>query len=103
MVAILDQEYSDCVMSGYNRINEIGENIGEHLDNEIHLGCALIKTKIINELKYRDDVKYEIGTKFLESLKAHCTINNIKDTLWNYREREGQLTQKEDHPNKRNK
>ena len=98
MIDILDQEYSDGVIGGYCRINENGDELEIVKENDKHLGCALVSRWVINELKFKEGIRYQIGTEFLERLKQNCTLNYYKDVLWYYRKRDGQLTQQEDHP-----
>lgn len=96
---ILEAEQCDCVMSGYQRIDEKGNSLGEPVKhNDKHLGCAMIKTWAMNELKYKLDLKYCVGTDFLNRLKKDCKITYVKHPLWWYRVREGQLTQQKEHP-----
>jgi spore coat polysaccharide biosynthesis protein SpsF (cytidylyltransferase family) len=100
MLNVIEMNDSDVVMSGYERIDKddkIIEN-SKVLTNEIHLGCALISTWVINELKFKENIRYEMGTEFLMRLKEDCKISYLKDVLWNYRKREGQLTQEKNHP-----
>ena len=80
---------------------EIDENDNELevcLNNDKHLGCALIRTRAINELKYKHGLRYKIGTELLDRLKNDSSINYLHDTLWCYRKWPMQLTQEEGHP-----
>jgi len=100
MVGIFESNDTDVIMSGYNRIDENGIPIAmtEIKRNEVHLGCGLVSIWAINELKFKDNIRYEMGTEFLTRLKKDCKITYIEDVLWNYRRRDGQLTQEKEHP-----
>jgi spore coat polysaccharide biosynthesis protein SpsF (cytidylyltransferase family) len=92
------------IMPGYNRIDENGIKIVNStvLENNKHLGCALLDKKIINELKFKENIRYQMGTELYNRLKEDFKIVNLKEVLWSYRRRDGQLTQEKEHPENRN-
>lgn len=98
MYDTIEENNDDCIMAGYFLIDENGKVIEEVPENAKHLGCSLISRRLVNELKFRENIKYQIGADFLERLKNNCTIVYYNGALWNYRRREGQLTQQKDHP-----
>jgi spore coat polysaccharide biosynthesis protein SpsF (cytidylyltransferase family) len=99
MFDLLEESHDDCVLAGYQRISESGEFLEINNFNEIHMGCSLISKRLINELKYKENTRYQLGTEFLNRLKQNCSICYYKDVLWCYRKRKGQLTQEAEHPN----
>jgi spore coat polysaccharide biosynthesis protein SpsF (cytidylyltransferase family) len=100
MFNILEENHDDVCMSGYERLDNESRQLDERVErNEIHLGCALVSKRVINELKFKEGIRYKIGTEFLERLKKNCSIAYYNDVLWYYRRRDGQLTQQKDHPN----
>ena len=99
MFNILEENHDDVCMSGYERLDYEANQLDERVEkNEIHLGCALVSKRLINELKFKEGIRYKMGTEFLDRLKQNCTIAYIKDVLWYYRKRNGQLTQEPEHP-----
>ncbi|MCP4651605.1 MAG: glycosyltransferase [PVC group bacterium] len=103
MVEIIEAEHADVILGGYERINEVGEKTGEsEKHNDKHLGCGLVVRRTINELKFSENIPYEVGTDFLNRLKNGCNITYINDIVWQYRKRQGQLTQNSDHPENKN-
>jgi len=98
---ILEADQADCVMAGYQRTDGKDNSIGDPVHfNDKHLGCAMIKVWVMNELKYNLDLDYCIGTDFLNRMKNsnNCRITYVKHPLWWYRQREGSLTTKKEHP-----
>lgn len=98
MYNTIEENNDDCIMAGYRLIDENDKVLDKVPENAKHLGCSLISRRLVNELKFRENIKYQIGADFLERLKNNCTIVYYNGTLWNYRRREGQLTQQKDHP-----
>lgn len=100
MIEAMDATEAEVILCGYTRIDEDDNEIegSKTTRNEIHLGCALVSSWSINELKFKHKIKYEMGTEFLNRLKQDCKITYVEDALWNYRKRKGQLTQDKEHP-----
>lgn len=98
MVSIIEQEQCEIVMAGYNRIDETGIIIEEVEFNEKHLGGALMSKWHVNTLKFKDNLPFMVGGDYLTRIKKDCVISYVKDKLWCYRKRDGQLTQNSEHP-----
>jgi spore coat polysaccharide biosynthesis protein SpsF len=99
MVEQLQLDNSQAVLSGFTRIAEDGKDIAVIDRNEWHPACALLSRWAVNEIKYRDGVKYAEGDEFYNQFKKKYRVSFIKDSLWKYRQREGQKTAQPDHPN----
>jgi len=88
------------VISGYDEIDEKGNFIKEVCDNMWHAGCSFFIKKIVNDMKYKNDIKYLEGTEFFNRFKNEFRYMYINKPLWKYRRRENQKSQESDHPNK---
>ena len=93
-----EENHDDVCLPSYYRIDETGKQTEEIINNTEHLGCGLISKRLINELKYKDNIRYQLGTEFLNRLKQNCSIAYYKDALWYYRKRPDQLSQEKEHP-----
>ena len=87
------------VLSGFDTVDENLEKIEYFDENEWHPGCSLLSTWACNEIKYKEDIKYLDGKYFFDEWRKIFKTSFIKESLWSYRQREGQKTQEKEHPN----
>lgn len=76
---------AEAVISGYIRD-------GEYLDEHRHSGCALIKTRIANEFRYKNNINFAQGTKFFEEFEKSHNLYFIPRPFWLYRKHEDSIT-----------
>jgi len=74
------------VISGFSRIGETGEPMGDVLTNEWHPACALIDRQAACLVRYRDGLKYFDGVDFWSRFLQRVRPRHIKRALWNYRQ-----------------
>jgi len=86
------------VFTGYTRVDEQLNELGEVIKNEWHPACALLSRWVVNEIKYRDGVQYCEGDIFYKDFRKHYHHSFISEPLWDYRQRPGQKTSHADHP-----
>jgi len=99
MLETVKIEGTQGVLSGYYETKEKLTQTAEILENMWHPGGALMSTWILNELRYREDLKYMEGQEFFKRFNKQYKVSFIKEALWCYRKRPGQKTQEKEHPN----
>lgn len=95
----LEDHTNQGVITGYNEIDEDGNITGTVTVNKWHPAGCLLSRWAVNELKYRDNLKYLEGADFFKRFRENYSIKFIPDALWSYRKRPGQKTQDAEHPN----
>jgi len=92
MVEYIELENLDGVITAYNIINKEGKKLKEIHQNTWHPGCALLNKRIVNEVKYKENVKYLDGIYFYNQFTKVGKIGYLDEVCWNYRRHEKQKT-----------
>jgi spore coat polysaccharide biosynthesis protein SpsF len=92
---------SNCIISGYSEVDVSGARLVDVNENRWHPGCALMSRWCLNELRFKEGLKYLEGADLYERLKKVFPnkIKFIPDLLWYYRQHDAQKTKQPDHPN----
>ena len=96
-IKILDVK---AIFTGYQEMDAESAVIRDELNNPFHPGCCLLSKWAVNELKYREGIKYMEGADFFNRFKKLYNYKVIPDLLWYYRRHDEQKTAQEDHPEK---
>lgn len=72
-------EETDGCRSGYYREH------AEVLESHVHPGCALLKTRYVQELRYNESLQFEEGTEFFERFEKRYQMSFLPEALWTYR------------------
>lgn len=88
-----------CVITGYKEINETGEVTGEVKENRWHPGGALMARWCLNDLKFKEGLKYLEGDELFNRFKKLYKVRFLNEPLWYYRQHDAQKTKQPDHPN----
>jgi len=89
------------VLSGYYETDEDLNITGKVITNQWHPAGCMLSRWCVNELKYREDLKYLEGADFFKSFREANSLHFIPEPLWKYRSRPGQKTRDVNHPNTR--
>ena len=87
------------VLTGYTTVDEKLNKLEDVTKNMWHPGGALLSRWVVNEIKYRDGVRYCEGEAFYHDFRKHYTVSFIPECLWDYRRHPAQKTAQLDHPN----
>lgn len=98
MIETLDIENAQAVLSGYYDADEDMKATGEVLENRWHPASCLISKWCVNEIGYKEDVKYLDGPPFWESFRKNYKVAFVEKPLWKYRHHDSQKTAQSDHP-----
>jgi len=90
MVEEMEVSNVEGIVSGYNKINFKGEVIGEMKDNHWHPACCLLDKKVVNEIKYKENIKYFEGAIFWDMYNKMYKIKFLPRVLWSYRQHDDQ-------------
>ena len=88
MIDRIRDDKSDGCLTAYYR-----DGIAE-TDRHYHSGCAIFKTRIANEYRYKNNVNFAKGLEFLQKFGADERISFIDQPLWTYRKHSKSATSK---------
>jgi hypothetical protein len=94
MVEKMDKSALQGIFSGYQEIDDNGDEIENQNGYDHHPGCCMLLKSAVNEIKFRDGLKYFEGLDFFKRFDNYYKIETISDVLWKYRRHEGQKTDK---------
>lgn len=89
---------SDVVYSAYSTIDEKGNIVQEWSDpsEHHHMGGALVRKRVLDEIRFRDDLRHWDGLDLYERLKARgARIAYSPKVTWHYRVRPGSMSRSE--------
>jgi hypothetical protein len=91
MVDTIDTMGVDCVFSAFREVAENG--MVKLIDsNPKHPACCLLSRNVVNELKYREGLKYFDGLDFFKRFEKLYRYTFVREPLWYYRRHDGQKT-----------
>lgn len=99
MVEFLEMENSQAVITGYHTTGELMTVTSDVTDNRWHPASCMMSKWCVNEIGYKENVKYLDGPPFWNSFKKNYKISFIPEPLWYYRQHPAQKTAQSDHPN----
>ncbi len=73
------------IISGYDTIDENGKMIEVVKENNWHPGCCLLDRRAVNEIKFKNGIKYFEGAEFWERFKNLYNVEFIPESFWCYR------------------
>ncbi len=83
---VLEDADFDIAYFRYAEINKDNKITGKILKNkDHHAGCALMKRRFINELRFKDGLRHWDSLELYKRAKKYGTILNSDFYIWNYR------------------
>lgn len=93
----MERTGADILYPAYSEVDENGEIINLYVNPSIHhhAGCALMRARAINELRFRDGLRHWDGLDlYKRAKKAGLKIRYYDKPAWIYRRHKGSLSDK---------
>lgn len=101
MLEIIQLGHVQGVIPAFYEFDDTTGDRSEINENREHAGCAMISRWCANEIKYKEDIRYMEGKDFFNRFSERYSVIFHPEPLWYYRRRNGQKSQEENHPEKR--
>lgn len=89
MIEVAGQEGAAIVYAGYREVGPDGELLKQYVEPDVHhhAGCALMDSKILNQLRFKEGLRHWDGLELFNRVKANkFPIAYIREPLWTYRQ-----------------
>lgn len=99
MMEIIQDQNAAVVYAAYQKIDSNGAIIERDCDPRIHhhAGCALMDSKFINELRFRDGLQHWDSLELYQRIEGRFPIAYIDEPLWFYRQHDKSLSHSNHH------